>query len=92
MANKIEIDLDNLESEISDFDRVIENATKVIDDATREKFLKVQLRDYIISQYAPQIDHRKPRSILADSNLMDVAKHVNESREIGKPTGIGTKI
>jgi len=49
---KIEIDLDKLETEISDYEKVIDNANKVIEDATKEKLLKTQLRDYIVSNYS----------------------------------------
>lgn len=85
--NKIEIDLSKLENEILGFDEVIENAYKVIEAAKQERSLKVQLRDYIISDYLPNYstDNEPDLALKEDEQV-----HFFEVKtgKVGQPTGI----
>ena len=76
---KIEIDLGKLEREIAEYDNVIENATKVINDAEKERALKTQLRDYILSHYSGTV---KRQTLFPDIPQKLV------TGERGQPTGI----
>src|SRR6185312_16768799 len=84
---KIEIDLNELENEISGYDKIIENANKVIEQAAHEKSLKTQLRDYIIYNYLPKYStDNKPDLVLHKDEQL----HIFDVKisKVGQPTGI----
>jgi len=83
--NKIVFDLSILDEDISTFDKVIEGANEVIANATKERELKIQLRDYIISNYVtPKISTKT----VFVPKLDIVGKNTTQVGGVGQPTGI----
>ena len=81
---KVEIDLGELERDITRYDKVIADAERVIENAKKEKEMKTQLKDYILASYTTK---RKP-TLFADSSLRDITKKPLVTGEAGQSSGV----